>query len=103
MLPAIRDLNVPVVLVNVQKKKKHRTMPIQIQPPGWANYTPAALLVKWLQTWACRKETAVITGVVEGGDPAGGKEGIAEWCTAAQVRRNFVIPISPRLVVRIRA
>lgn len=88
MLPAIRDLNVPVVLVNVQKKKA----------PDYAN-TDTAI---WLgELYACGavgemvadleragKRHAVITGVVEGGDPEVEKQ-IAEWCTAAQVRRRF--------------
>ena len=69
MLPAVRDLDVPVVLVNVQKKKA----------PDYANTdTPT-----WLgELYACGavgemvadleragKRHAVITGVVEGGDP----------------------------------
>ena len=88
MLPAIRDLNVPVVLVNVQKKKA----------PDYANTDTAT----WLgELYACGavgemvadleragKRHAVITGVVEGGDPEVEKQ-IAEWCTAAQVRRRF--------------
>lgn len=88
MLPAIRDLKVPVVLVNVQKKKA----------PDYANTDTAT----WLgELYACGavgemvadleragKRHAVITGVVEGGDPEVEKQ-IAEWCTAAQVRRRF--------------
>ena len=88
MLPAIRDLNVPVVLVNEQKKKA----------PDYANTDTAT----WLgELYACGavgemvadleragKRHAVITGVVEGGDPEVEKQ-IAEWCTAAQVRRRF--------------
>ena len=88
MLPAVRDLNVPVVLVNVQKRKA----------PDYANTdTP-----KWLgELYACGavgemvadleragKRHAVITGVVEGGDDYVAKE-IDEWCRAAQVRRRF--------------
>ena len=88
MLPAVRDLNVPVVLVNVQKRKA----------PDYANTdTP-----KWLgELYACGavgemvadleragKRHAVITGVVEGGDAYVAKE-IDEWCRAAQVRRRF--------------
>ena len=88
MLPAVRDLNVPVVLVNVQKRKA----------PDYANTdTP-----KWLgELYACGavgemvadleragKPHAVITGVVEGGDAYVAKE-IDEWCRAAQVRRRF--------------
>jgi L-arabinose isomerase len=88
MLPAVRDLDVPVVLVNVQKLKA----------PDYPNTDNA----KWLgELYACGavgemvadleragKRHAVITGVVEGGDPYVEKE-IAEWCKAAQVRRRF--------------
>ncbi|MCF0229044.1 MAG: arabinose isomerase [Parasporobacterium sp.] len=88
MLPAIRDLNVPVVLVNVQKLKA----------PDYANTDTA----KWLgELYACGavgemvadleragKRHAVITGVVEGGDEYVARE-IADWCKAAQVRRRF--------------
>lgn len=88
MLPAIRDLDVPVVLVNVQKLKA----------PDYENTdTP-----KWLgELYACGavgemvadleragKRHAVITGVVEGGDPIVQAE-IEDWCKAAQVRRRF--------------
>ena len=88
MLPAVRDLDVPVVLVNVQKKRA----------PDYANTdTPT-----WLgELYACGavgemvadleragKRHAVITGVVEGGDPAVQAE-IEDWCRAAQVRRRF--------------
>ena len=88
MLPAVRDLDVPVVLVNLQKKKA----------PDYANTDTAT----WLGTlYACGavgemvadleragKRHAVITGVVEGGDPEVDAE-IADWCKAAQVRRRF--------------
>ena len=88
MLPAVRDVNVPVVLVNVHKLKA----------PDYANTDTA----KWLgELYACGavgemvadleragKRHAVITGVVEGGDPYVQKE-IEEWCRAAQVRRRF--------------
>ncbi|MDO4853009.1 MAG: arabinose isomerase, partial [Clostridia bacterium] len=88
MLPAVRDLDVPVVLVNVQKKLA----------PDYANTDTAT----WLgELYACGavgemvadleragKRHAVITGVVEGGDPEVDAE-IADWCKAAQVRRRF--------------
>ena len=88
MLPAIRDLDVPVVLVNVQKLKA----------PDYENTD----IPKWLgELYACGavgeavadleragKRHAVITGVVEGGDEIVQKE-IDEWCKAAQVRRRF--------------
>ncbi len=88
MLPAVRDLDVPVVLVNVQKLKA----------PDYENTDTA----KWLgELYACGavgemvadleragKRHAVITGVVEGGDPYVQSE-IEDWCKAAQVRRRF--------------
>ena len=88
MLPAVRDLDVPVVLVNLQKKKA----------PDYTNTDTAT----WLgELYACGavgemvadleragKRHAVITGVVEGGDPEADAE-IADWCRATQVRRRF--------------
>ena len=72
MLPAIRDLDVPVVLVNVQKLKA-------------LDYEHTDI-ASWLgEGYACG---AVITGVVEGGDP-GVQAEIEDWCKAAQVRRRF--------------
>lgn len=88
MLPAVRDLDVPVVLVNLQKKKA----------PDYENTDTAT----WLgELYACGavgemvadleragKRHAVITGVVEGGDPQVQAE-LEDWCRAAQVRRRF--------------
>lgn len=88
MLPAIRDLDVPVILVNIQKLKA----------PDYINTD----ILKWLgELYACGgvgeavadlqragKRYAVITGVVEGGDPIVQSE-IEDWCKAAQVRRRF--------------
>ncbi len=88
MLPAVRDLDVPVVLVNIQKLKA----------PDYEHTDTA----KWLgELYACGavgemvadleragKQHAVITGVSEGGDPYVQSE-IEEWCKAAQVRRRF--------------
>ncbi len=88
MLPAIRDLDVPVVLVNLQKRRA----------PDYANTDTAT----WLgELYACGavgemvadleragKRHAVITGVVEGGDPQVKAE-LEDWCRAAQVRRRF--------------
>ena len=72
MLPAIRDLDVPVVLVNVQKKKA----------PDYANTD----IPTWLgELYACG---AVGEMVAEGGDPAVQAE-LEDWCRAAQVRRRF--------------
>lgn len=87
MLPAIRDIDVPVVLVNIQK----------LEAPDYVNMdTP-----KWLgELYACGavgemvadleragKRHAVITGIANQ-DPIVQKE-IEEWCKAAQVRRRF--------------
>ena len=88
MLPAVRDLDVPVVLVNIQKKKA----------PDYENTDTAT----WLgELYACGavgemvadleragKRHAVITGVAEGGDLQVQAE-IEAWCRAAQVRRRF--------------
>ena len=88
MLPAVKDLDVPVVVVNLQKVKA-------------LDYDTAGTK-EWLGTaYACGavgemvadlnrygKRSAVITGVVEGGDAAAEKE-ISQWCLAAQVRRRF--------------
>ncbi|MCR4756503.1 MAG: arabinose isomerase [Butyrivibrio sp.] len=88
VLPAIRDLDVPVVVVNVQKKLA----------PDYENTDIATWLGK---LYACGavgeavadleragKRHAVITGVVEGGDEGVAHE-IEDWCKAAQVRRRF--------------
>ncbi len=88
VLPVVRDLNVPVVVVNVQKKAQ----------PDYANTD----IPIWLgELYACGapgevvadlnragKRHAVITGVVEGGDPEVAKQ-LEQWCTAAQVRRRL--------------
>ena len=88
VLPVVRDLNVPVVVVNVQKKAQ----------PDYANTD----IPIWLgELYACGapgevvadlnragKRHAVVTGVVEGGDPEVAKQ-LEEWCTAAQVRRRL--------------
>lgn len=88
MLPAVRDLDVPVVLVNLQKKKA----------PNYADTDTAT----WLgELYACGavgemaadleracKRHAVITGTVEDRDPKVRAE-LEDWCKAAQVRRRF--------------
>lgn len=88
VLPAVRDLDVPVVVVNVQKKAQ----------PDYSNTD----IPIWLgELYACGapgevvadlnragKRHAVITGVVEGGDPEVTKQ-LDEWCRAAQVRRRL--------------
>ena len=88
MLPAIRDLDVPIILVNLQKKKA----------PDYENTDIAT----WLgELYACGavgemvadleragKRHAVITGTVESDDSEVADE-IEAWCRAAQVRRRF--------------
>ncbi len=88
VLPVVRDLNVPVVVVNVQKKAQ----------PDYANTD----IPIWLgELYACGapgevvadlnragKRHAVVTGVVEGGDAQVAAE-IEDWCRAAQVRRRL--------------
>ena len=88
VLPVVRDLDVPVVIVNVQKKAQ----------PDYANTD----IPTWLgELYACGapgevvadlnragKRHAVVTGVVEGGDPEVAKQ-LEQWCTAAQVRRRL--------------
>ena len=88
MLPAVKDLDVPVVLVNIQKLKA-----LDYDNAGTAEWLGEAYacgavgeMVADLERFG--KRHAVITGVVEGGDPGVTKE-INEWCLAAQVRRRF--------------
>lgn len=88
MLPAVKDLNVPVVLVNIQKKRVPDYDHAEI--PDWLGelYACGAVgeMVADLNRYG--KRHAVITGVVEGGDPQVQAE-INDWCIAAQVRRRF--------------
>ncbi|MCR5054469.1 MAG: arabinose isomerase [Lachnospiraceae bacterium] len=88
MLPAVKDLDVPIVLVNVQKLKA-----LDYDTAGTAEWLGEAYacgavgeMVADLNRYG--KRSAVITGVVEGGDPEVAKE-IDEWCKAAQTRRRF--------------
>ena len=88
MLPAIRDLDVPVVLVNVQKKKAPDYANTDI--PTWLGelYACGAVGEMVADLERAGKRHAVITGVVEGGDPIVQAE-IEDWCRAAQVRRRL--------------
>ena len=88
MLPAVRDLDVPVVLVNVQKKKAPDYANTDI--PTWLGklYACGAVGEMVADLERAGKRHAVITGVVEGGDPTVQAE-IEDWCRAAQVRRRF--------------
>lgn len=51
MLPAVRDLNVPVVLVNVQKKKAPDYANTDT-PLGWASCMPVVPWARWWPTWS---------------------------------------------------
>ncbi len=88
MLPAVRDLDVPVVLVNVQKKKAPDYANTDV--PTWLGelYACGAVGEMVADLERAGKRHAVITGVVEGGDPVVAAE-IEDWCRAAQVRRRF--------------
>lgn len=88
MLPAVKDLDVPVVLMNLQKKRVPDYANAQI--PDWLGeyYACGAVgeMVADLNRYGKRHD--VITGVVEGGDAEAQYE-IDDWCRAAQVRRRF--------------
>ncbi len=88
VLPAIRDLDVPVVIVNVQKLKAPDYANTDI--PTWLGelYACGAVGEAVADLQRAGKRYAVITGVVEGGDPTVAAE-IEDWCRAAQVRRRF--------------
>ena len=88
MLPAVRDLDVPVVIVNLQKKLAPDYAKTDI--PTWLGelYACGAIGEMVADLNRAGKRSAVITGVVEGGDP-GVQAEIEDWCRAAQVRRRF--------------
>lgn len=88
MLPAVRDLDVPVVLVNLQKKKAPDYE--NTDTPTWLGelYACGAVGEMVADLERAGKRHAVITGVVEGGDEGVVKE-LESWCRAAQVRRRF--------------
>ena len=88
MLPAVKDLDVPVVLVNIQKLKALDYDHTDIASWLGEGYACGAVgeMVADLERYG--KRHAVITGVVEGGDPEVQAQ-IDDWCRAAQVRRRF--------------
>ena len=88
VLPAIRDLDVPVVCINVQKKLAPDYANTDI--PIWLGdlYPCGAVGEAVADLERAGKRHAVITGVVEGGDPEVAAQ-IEDWCKAAQVRRRF--------------
>ena len=88
MLPAIRDLDVPVVLVNLQKVRC-----LDFETAGTAEwlgvgYAGGAVGEMVADLERAGKRHAVITGVAEGGDPEVAAQ-IEDWCRAAQVRRRL--------------
>ena len=88
MLPAIRDLDVPVVLVNVQKLKALDYDHTDIASWLGEGYACGAVGESAADLQRFGKRFDVIPGVVEGGDPTVQHE-IEDWCKAAQVRRRF--------------
>ena len=88
MLPAVKDLDVPVVLVNVQKLKALDYEHTDIASWLGEGYACGAVgeMVADLNRFGKRHD--VITGVVEGGDARVQAE-IEDWCRAAQVRRRL--------------
>ena len=88
MLPAVRDIDVPVILVNVQKKKVPDYDNTDIETWLGKLYACGAVGEMAADLERAGKRHAVITGVVEGGDPRVQAE-IEDWCRAAQVRRRF--------------
>lgn len=88
MLPAVKDLDVPVVLVNVQKIRALDYDHTDIASWLGEGYACGAVgeMVADLERFGKRHD--VITGVVEGGDEKVENQ-IDEWCRAAQVRRRF--------------
>jgi len=88
VLPVVRDLNVPVVVVNIQKMKAPDYKKTDI--PTWLGtlYACGAVGEATADLERAEKRYAVVTGVAEGGDAEVAKE-ISQWCKAAQVRRRF--------------
>ena len=70
MLPAVRDLDVPVVLANIQKKKAPDYVNTDV--PAWLGelYACGAVGEMVADLERAGKRRAVVTGVAEGGDPA---------------------------------
>ncbi|MFA6829325.1 MAG: arabinose isomerase, partial [Bacilli bacterium] len=88
MLPAIKDLDVPVILINIQKLKALDYDHTDIASWLGEGYACGAVgeMVADLERYG--KRHAVITGVVEGGDKSV-QDQIEDWCKAAQTRRRF--------------
>ena len=99
MLPAVRDLDVPVVLVNIQKLRALDYDHTDIASWLGEGYASGAVgeMVADLNRFG--KRHAVITGVLENAELGKLVDGqvadakviseIEDWCRAAQVRRRF--------------
>ena len=87
LLPAVRDLDVPVVLVNLQKKRAPDYAHTDI--PTWLGelYACGAVGEMVADLERAGKRHAVLTGVA--GDDETVRAEIEVWCRAAQVRRRF--------------
>ena len=88
MLPAVKDLDVPVVLVNIQKLKALDYEHADIASWLGEGYACGAVGEMAADLNRFGKRHAVITGAAEGGDAKVQAE-IDSWCKAAQVRRRF--------------
>lgn len=92
LLPAVRDLNVPVILVNIQKKKRPITR-IRISQPGLASSMLAA-------AWAKRSRIcSAPTSVMPSSSPASSKAAIRKWRRSSSIgakpRRSAVVFVTP--------
>ena len=87
MLPAVRDLDVPVILVNLQKVKCLDFDNATIADWLGLGYAGGAVGEMAADLNRAGKRHAVITGLLE--DDKDAVKEIEEWCKAAQVRRRF--------------
>ena len=78
MLPAVKDLDVPVILVNLQKLKALDYDHTDIASWLGEGYACGAVGEMAADLNRYGKRHAVITGVVEGGDPEAQKTGIKQ-------------------------
>ena len=88
MLPAVKDLDVPVVICNVQKVRCLDLENADVKSwlgEGFACGCPGEM-VACLNRFG--KRSAVLSGVLEGGDERL-KADIGDWCKAAAVRSRF--------------
>ena len=88
MLPAVKDLDVPVILVNIQKLRALDYEHTDIAAWLGEGYACGAVGEMAADLNRFGKRHVVITGVAEGGSSSVQRE-IEAWCKAAQVRRRF--------------